>query len=302
MTISAVIPTLNRVDGLDEAVESIMNQSRLPDELIIVDQSVSSDSKERIGLRLADHDLVKKIIYIHDSSISGLVEAKHEAVCHSSGDIVMFLEDDVVLEPDYLEVLERGFVDEPEMLGCCGVVKEVSGSGNFYFFFFHLFHRGIFHDPRVGIHGIERAANQGLVNSDYLSGGLSAYRKEVFAKVPFDTKNGFFALEDIDFSTRAAKKFGKQHFFINTGAILDHRVSPVNRAKLLPKYERKVREFICFYKKNRTSIFDTFSLIWLMLGLLIEAVMSAIVYRSTDPLIGAFKGFVQGIRQRIERV
>ena len=39
MLITAVIPTRNRPDDLERAVLSICAQSRLPDALIIVDQS-----------------------------------------------------------------------------------------------------------------------------------------------------------------------------------------------------------------------------------------------------------------------
>ena len=302
MIVSAVIPTLNRADDLLEAIVSILGQTRIPDELIIIDQSQGTESKIGVAECLRGHPLAGRLIYVHDATIDGLVEAKQVAAGKSKADIVMFLEDDVVLSPNYIEVLERGFIDYPEMMGSCGVVQEVAGSGIIYSSFFHVFHRGIFHDPRVGIHGIQGATNQGLTQSNYLSGGLSAYRREVFEQIPFDTVNGFFALEDIDFSTRAASYFGKENFYINTGAVLDHRMSPLNRARLLPKYERKLKEFICFYKKNRTSFGDFLSLIWLMIGLFLEGIMSTIIYRSADPLIGALKGFIQGTRQRIEKV
>jgi len=298
--VSAVIPTLNRAHDLSKAVKSIVLQSRIPDELIIVDQSQNTESRCRVEKCLQGHVLAERLVYIHDSSISGLVEAKQVAVGKSKADIVMFLEDDVVLSPDYIETLEKGFVDYPAMMGSCGVVQAVEGSGELYTFFFRFFHRGIFYDPRVGIHGIEVATNKGLIRSNYLSGGLSAYRREVFEKIPFDTINGFFALEDIDFSTRAVRFFGKDNFYINTAAILDHRVSPQNRAKLQPKYERKFREFICFYKKNRTSVLDIFSLVWLTLGLLLEALMVAANQRCADPLIGSYKGFMNGIKQQIK--
>jgi len=287
---------------LVDAVESIVNQTRLPDELIIVDQSIDSDSKEKVFLHLKEHDLAKNLVYIHDPSISGLVEAKQVAVKNSKSDIVIFLEDDVVLSPDYIETLEKGFINHPEMMGSCGVVEFVAGSGSFYTALFHFFHRGIFHDPRVGIHGIERAANQGLIQSNYLSGGLSAYRREVFEQIPFDTINGFFALEDIDFSTRAARFFDKEKFYINTGAVLDHKMSPQNRAKLFTKYEGKLRVFICFYKKNHTSGWDFLSLVWLIVGLFIESVMVSMLHQSVDPVIGVAKGFMQGIKRHIKKL
>ncbi len=300
MVVSAIIPTLNRVDDLVKAVASVAAQTRIPDELVIIDQSDNEYSKEKIQHLVSGNPLEGRLCYIHDPSVRGLVQAKKRAVEESSGDILMFLEDDVVLESDYIEQLEKGFVENPDMMGACGVVSDVPQPGLAYRLFFHLFHRGIFYDPRVGIHGKERFRGQGLVPSHYLSGGLSAYRREVFEHIPFDTRNGFFALEDIDFSTRAARRYGYDHFFINTHAVLDHRMSPVNRAKLLPKYERKFREYISFYKKNRKSFFDLFRLIWLMIGLSIESMMAAIAYRNMDPIVGSWQGVVRGIAQQME--
>ena len=57
-----------------------------------------------------------------------------------------------------------------------------------------------------------------LIPSDYISGGLSAYRREVFEAVPFDVENGFFALEDIDFSTRVARAYGSRLYINPTPA------------------------------------------------------------------------------------
>jgi len=298
-TVTVVIPTLNRPNDLCQAVQSIMKQTFIPDELIVVDQSQKDDSRIMVDKFLQNHVLTERLVYIHDASVSGLVDAKKVAVEHSQGDIVMFLEDDVVLDSSYIEVLEKGFIEHPEMMGSCGVVQAVAGSGAFYTALFHFFHRGIFHDPRVGIHGNEGAVNQGLVRSNYLSGGLSAYRREVFERVPFDILNGFFALEDIDFSMRAAREFRDCGFYINTGAVLDHRMSPLNRAKLFPRYERKLREYICFYKKHRNVRLAQLNLLWLITGLLTEALVFSVKFRSFDPLTGTVSGIINGIRHKI---
>ena len=48
MLITAVIPTRGRPDDLERAVASILAQSRLPDELAIIDQSLDDASRARI--------------------------------------------------------------------------------------------------------------------------------------------------------------------------------------------------------------------------------------------------------------
>lgn len=298
MFITAVIPTKNRKDDLLKAVVSIITQSSLPNELIVVDQS---DSNEAHALLLDVLAMSPELTfnYLHDKSVTGLVDAKRAAVARARGDVVCFLEDDIILESDYVQSMRQAFVQYPEMMGCCGVVTNLPKLPTAYTHFFHIFHRGIFHDPRVGIHGYVSDVEGMMLPSAYLSGGTSAYRREVFEKIPFDLANEFFMVEDIDFSVRAAKEFGPERFFINTSAKLAHMVSPINRDKLLPRYQRKSREFICFYKKNRDQKYATFSLIWLLVGLSLEAIYASAISKSDAPLKGLVKGILHGIKWRI---
>ena len=294
MLISAIIPTKNRAVDLINAVQSILRQARLPDELIVVDQSENDLARAEIKLLLEASGDSMRLIYIYDPTISGLVDAKRVGTSHSSGDIICFLEDDVVLEPCYIQEMEHAFDAHPEMMGCCGVVTNLPELPSEYVRFFHLFHCGIFHDPRVGVHGYASKNHDDLIPSRYLSGGTSAFRKAVFEKVPFDLANGFFMLEDIDFSMRATRVFGNR-FFINTRSRLAHYMSPVNRAILGKKYRRKLREFLVFYKKHGVGVLQLACLLWLLVGLWAEAALNAIRSRNLGPLTGYVMGIWDGM-------
>ncbi|HYH43975.1 MAG TPA: glycosyltransferase family 2 protein [Burkholderiales bacterium] len=298
MLITAVIPTRNRPDDLERVVLSVCGQSRPADELIIVDQSPGDESRVRVEKAIAAAAAPARVDYMHDTRITGLVDAKRAAVALARGDVVCFLEDDVVLERDYLEMIERGFEREPTMAGTCGIVTNLPPLPPLYFRLFHFFHRGIFHDARVGVTGVAKGSGLPLIPSDYLSGGLSAYRREVFDAVTFDVANQFFALEDIDFSTRVARVLGPR-LFINPNARLEHRMSPVNRAVLGPREERKVREFIVFYKKRRNVGARPAHLALLGVGLFLEAAYQAVRGRSFGPIPGFFRGLWRGARWKL---
>src|SRR5438132_1376834 len=109
MKLSAVIPTRNRPEDLERAVLSVCAQTRTPDELLIIDQSADKVSRERVLRALAEHGSAIVVDYLLDSRISGLVAAKKVAVSRAHGDVVCFLEDDIVLEREYLAEIERGF-------------------------------------------------------------------------------------------------------------------------------------------------------------------------------------------------
>ncbi len=302
MRLSAVIPTKNRPEDLERAVASIYAQTRLPDELLIVDQSPDRASRERVEAIAARHPGGVTLNYILDPAIRGLVHAKQVAAQTAGGDVVCFLEDDEVLEPGYLAAIERGFHDRPDMLGCCGLVTNLPPLPAGYVRLFHLFHRGIFHDRRVGVHRHVERNESGtalpLIASDYLSGGLSCWHREVLAQVPFDVENGFHMLEDIDFSTRAAAQFGPR-FFINPNARLEHRMSPVNREVLGPRQGRKLREYILFWKKRAASPGAAWQLGWLLVGLLLEALWQCLRARSLAPAAGYAGGIADGVRWKL---
>jgi len=299
MQISAVIPTKNRLHDLQNAVQSILDQTRLPDELVIIDQS-DSESPRSAVYKLFEAAIEKpRLIYVLDPEIAGLIPAKKASLSHSSGDLICFLEDDVVLEPDYVANMEAAFLEKPEMIGACGIVTIGAKTSLPYLWLFHLFHRGIFEDRRVGIHGLPEKAGMELIPSNYLSGGLSAYRREVFDVIPFDTVNQLFMLEDIDFSTRAVRHFGAERFFINPASRLAHYMSPVNRTQFGPRWERKGREYILFYKKHCDQPAALISLIWLLIGLVLEGGYASLRIFRLSPLFGLLRGISKGVKQQL---
>jgi GT2 family glycosyltransferase len=185
------------------------------------------------------------------------------------------------------------------MLGCCGVVTNLPPLPRGYVRVFHFFHRGIFHDARVGVHGAAPDTLPPLIRSTYLSGGLSAYRREVFEAVPFDIANEFFLLEDIDFSTRAAARFGER-FYINCRARLEHRMlSPLDRTVLGLRQRRKLREFLVFYKKRRGQKHAGAALLLLLAGLLLESGYDALRAAHYSPFLGYFLGLRDGMRWQL---
>jgi len=117
--------------------------------------------------------------------------------------------------------------------------------------------------------------------------------------VNFDMVNDFFMLEDIDFSTRAADFFGDEYFLISTNMCLDHNMSPINRARLKERWQRKLREYITFYKKHSDKPWSSVNLIWLLIGMLGESIISSVLSKNIGPLTGTMVGLYDGIRKKV---
>jgi len=297
LNLTSVIPTKNRPDDLVKALISILEQTRLPDQLIIVDQSSDNKSASLVNTIISG-ECYLDLVYVHDPFISGLVEAKYVATELACGDIICFLEDDVILEPDYIEQIELGFLDRPDMVGCCGVITNPPRQSAAYVFFFKVFHRGIFMDRRVGLYGCFTGRGHKLIASEMLSGGLSAWRREVFKLVAFDVANCFHMYEDIDFSTRVARYFGPR-LYVNPNARLEHHCSPVNREVHGPRQRRKLTECIVYYKKRRDGPRSLLALLWLLCGMLFEALFQSCLARSFGPLRGYCLGLYDGSTKKV---
>lgn len=296
-SISVLLPTKNRPYDLVNALNSILMQTRLPAELVIVDQSVDESSVLAVQNIMSQFNSVK-LTYIHDAKILGLVDAKRVAVNNASGDLICFLEDDIVLEADYIRQIELGFIKQPTMMGCSGVITNPPKVGILYKFFFKIFHRGIFEDNRINVHGKYSGDNNNLKQSNMISGGVSAWRREVFDNVEFDVANEFHMFEDIDFSTRVAQHYGKQ-LFINPNARLAHYCSPINRDLLGTRERRKIRECFTYYKKRKDWQNAPISFYWLLLGMLLEVIFQSFSCLSFKPIQGYILGLRDGYTKKI---
>jgi GT2 family glycosyltransferase len=297
VTISAVIPTRNRPHDLVKAVASIRAQTRPPEELLIIDQSPGDDSASMIP-PLFD-GAATRLVYIHDTGITGLVDAKRVGSTRAAGDIVCFLEDDVELEPDYIEQIERAFTDRPDMIGCSGIITNWPVASSWFVAAHAVFFRGIFKDPRIGKYVRAAAGTErDLIQCDVLAGGLSAWRKQVFARVPFDVRNGFFMFEDMEFATRVVREYG-HHLYINPRARLEHHWSPANRDVRGLRERRKLAEMVTYYKTRARWPGARVGLVMLTIWYLADAVRQAVTLRATGPIKGFLHGLLDGYRKPI---
>jgi GT2 family glycosyltransferase len=180
------------------------------------------------------------------------------------------------------------------MIGCSGVVTNVPRKSITYLFFHSLFHQGIFYDPRPRVYANLASLGDRPIQSPAISGGLSAWRREVFQNVHFDLASGFHMLEDIDFSIRVQQQYGPR-LYINPRARLEHNFAPTGRDSVGRRESRKIREFITFYRKHRRDSRDTFWLIWLLLGIALSTCACSVRYRTIKPLLGFIDGIAVGL-------
>lgn len=281
-----VIPTRNRWPSLVVALRSILAQSQRPKRILIVDQSERSYG-EPLEQLMRDQGI--SFTYLHVYPESGLVRAKQRAVKESHEDLVCFLEDDVILDRQFLEELGKTFVGCPNALGVGGLCRNSPGNNLIYACLHRLFYRGIFTDTRPWITLGPAWNRPGPVLSSALSGGISAWRREVLQAVAHVPEEGFHMMEDLHYSRKTIRRFGPR-LWINPRATLQHLPCQEGRA-LAGKFEQKrIQETFAFYRYHKEGIFDFLFFLWLASGLTFFSIIKCLNQKSLQPILGHLRG------------
>ena len=299
MTFSVVIPTKNRPTELATVIDSLLAQSRLPDQLIIIDQS-SSDKVIREKVTPLFQEKGVALDYIHDETITGLVQAKAASIPYNHCDYISFFDDDIVHEPDYLNAIEQAWVNYPDMIGVNGVILNAPKEGFLRRLLFRLTHFGLFKDNRQQVLRKLKETTQAPQAVDALSGGLSTWKKEVFEQLGFDIKNKFHAYEDKEFSIRVNRLFPNKMFIVPQ-AKLYHYHAAGNRQSLLRRTENDVVEVWMLFKKNGNWDYLGLDFFVLLCGLLLNTLLRSARHLSLSFLLAYLRGWKTGRNKEIIR-
>lgn len=121
LTLSVVIPTFGRRQELLDTVADLMRQTRLPDEIVVSDQN--QPPLPEVDAGLASFPLVKHV----RNDVPGISANYNRCLREATGDIVLYLDDDVKLDPRLLEVHLAAYAADPSLGGVAGRVEQPSG-------------------------------------------------------------------------------------------------------------------------------------------------------------------------------
>ena len=110
--VSAIIPLYNGALYIEQAIRSMLEQTELPAEIIVVDDG-STDQGAQIVEHLAASPPAKVPIRLLRQANGGQSSARNLGVRHAHGDLIAFLDQDDAWYPDHLEKLTKSF-QEPQ--------------------------------------------------------------------------------------------------------------------------------------------------------------------------------------------
>jgi len=115
--ISLVVPTYKRAWALPFSLQSLVEQSSRPDEVVVV-LKPSNDRSESIIHKFSEELPIKLII----QTKGFVVDAVQLGIDNSSGDIILFIDDDAVAEPNFVAKYKKFFECFRDAGGATGIV------------------------------------------------------------------------------------------------------------------------------------------------------------------------------------
>jgi GT2 family glycosyltransferase len=111
--VSVVVCTFNRGDNINPSIESLLKQTYPKDryEIIVVDDGSTDVTKKinpREGVKIIRHEINR-----------GIPTARNTGLAAAKGEIVAYIDDDAIADPDWLKCLMEPF-DDPKVTGSGG--------------------------------------------------------------------------------------------------------------------------------------------------------------------------------------
>jgi glucosyl-dolichyl phosphate glucuronosyltransferase len=290
VSISVIIPTKNRALDLARTIDTLLIQTVKPFELIIVDQSPERSFTRQLPI---------SVHYIHDPTLPGVTSARNVAVEQAKGDIVLFLDDDVLLEPNFIEEILAAYNDN--VTGVSGIITNYTTPPFRQRIWEKTFQLGPFNDERQEIYRhADDYRESAPIPVRYFTGALMSFRTSTIRSLRFDTDlKGAAREEDIDFCVRLP---GGRSLLIAPKARLIHNRSPRNRDSV--HWISQNAEVASYMHERywRRGLWNNVCFGWLCVGYAIMAFFSSLKNLSFEPMQAWREGARKGRKMALGKV
>jgi glycosyltransferase involved in cell wall biosynthesis len=119
-SVSIVIPAYNEESVIRQCILAAVYQSVPAKEIIVVDNMSRDRTAELVRLMQEEYPEVPLLLLSQDRE-QGLIPTRNFGLDHATGDVLGRIDADSLLEPDWVEQVQRGFSD-PEVMAATGPV------------------------------------------------------------------------------------------------------------------------------------------------------------------------------------
>lgn len=103
LSVSVVIVTRNRKEELFDCLRSIVNQTRKPDEFVVIDNASNEDIKQKVGKEFPSAKFIKS-----HKNLGG-AGGRNLGYVNTHGEYILFMDDDAAADKDLITHLLDGF-------------------------------------------------------------------------------------------------------------------------------------------------------------------------------------------------
>jgi hypothetical protein len=112
--LSAVITAYNCAGTIAEAIDSVLGQTRLPDEIVVVDDGSTDQTRQVVAASIEKGGPGAGVRYIYQAN-QGAGAARNRGIGETSGELIAFLDGDDVWLPEKCRMQEEIFLARPQV-------------------------------------------------------------------------------------------------------------------------------------------------------------------------------------------
>jgi glycosyltransferase involved in cell wall biosynthesis len=235
LEVSVIIPTKNRMESLRELLCTLIGQTMLPKEIIIVDDSDGDETKKLVGQKQEGY-LGEGIVlrYLRGKKKKSISAARNIGAANAAGDIILFLDDDVILANNFVSEIVKVYETRSNTKGVQG---NITNYAPLHSAFIRAIDRVLLCFPRLYCEPNKCTAFPfvypypvtQLIECEWAIGANSSYKKEVLQDFKFDENfRGYSLCEDIDLSYRIQRRY-PHSIYMTPSAKLVHKQSLADR-------------------------------------------------------------------------
>jgi glycosyltransferase involved in cell wall biosynthesis len=171
--ISVIVPVYNVEKYLQRCIDSLLNQSYSPIEIILINDGSTDKSPSICDINQSEYSNIK---VLHKEN-GGLSDARNKGIELSNGEYLTFVDSDDFLHRNYLKYLKLALDKFNTKISCCSYQEFPGNSGDF--------HLDIFDFGDVQFWNSNSCVENLLIRQSFTSAWAKLYHKSVFNKIEF---------------------------------------------------------------------------------------------------------------------
>lgn len=250
--VSVITVNYNQSTVTCELLASLRQISYPNVEIIVVDNNSPNDNPDKIK------ELYPEIILIKSGENSGFAGGNNLGIKASSGEYLLFINNDIEVSPDFLEPLVNAFTNNPKIGAVSSMIKFFYHNNIIQYAGYTKLNPYTVRNRLIGLNENDEGQYNEQVRTAYAHGAGMMVSKKVIKEVGMMPEVYFLYYEEIDWSERINQKGYEIHFVPKSVIFHKESISTGKNSPLKSYYF--VRNRLIFTRRNLKGLKKMISL------------------------------------------